>query len=113
MTDTSVPGPDDRLRGIFSVTDKALSHLDDAEFLAELLERTREVLRADVAAALLLDRSSGELILAAAAGLAGKPQPSVRIPVGAGFAGRVAARAEPVILGDEDEPAVLSPVLRY
>src|SRR5215831_14163192 len=53
---------EDRLRDIQAITDAALSRLDDHELLAELLERTRAILRADTAAVLLLDFSSGELI---------------------------------------------------
>lgn len=48
-----------RLRAIQSITDAALSRLDDRELLAELLGRTREVLRADTAAVLLLDFPPG------------------------------------------------------
>jgi hypothetical protein len=47
--------------------DTALSRLDDRELLAELLDRTLEALRADTAAVLLLDFSSGQLIATAAA----------------------------------------------
>ena len=59
-------GIQDRLRDIQSVTDAALSRLDDHDLLAELLERTRDILQADTAAVLLLDFSSGELIATAA-----------------------------------------------
>ena len=58
-----------RLRAIQSITDSALSRLDDRELLVELLDRTREILQADTAAVLLLDFSSGQLIATAAAGL--------------------------------------------
>ena len=40
-----------RLEAIQSITDAALSRLDDREFLTELLARTRDILRADTAAA--------------------------------------------------------------
>jgi phosphoserine phosphatase RsbU/P len=59
--------------------------------LAELLDRVRGILRADAAAVLLLDFSSGELIATAAAGLEEEVRQGVRIPVGRGFAGRIAA----------------------
>ena len=48
---------EDRLRDIQAITDAALSRLDDHELLAELLDRTRAILRADTAAVLLLDFS--------------------------------------------------------
>jgi sigma-B regulation protein RsbU (phosphoserine phosphatase) len=100
-----------RLRAIQSITDAALSRLDDHELLAELLERIREILRADTAAVLLLDFSSGQLIATAAAGLEEEVRQGVRIPVGRGFAGRIAAEHRPVILDRVDHTTVLNPIL--
>jgi serine phosphatase RsbU (regulator of sigma subunit) len=102
---------EDRLRDIQALTDAALSRLDDHDLLAELLERTRAILRADTAAVLLLDFSSGELIATAAAGLEEEVRQGVRIPVGRGFAGRIAAEHQPVILDHVDHNTVLNPVL--
>jgi len=104
-------GIQDRLRDIQSVTDAALSRLDDHDLLAELLERTRDILQADTAAVLLLDFSSGELIATAAAGLEEEVRQGVRIPVGRGFAGRIAAEHRPVILDHVDHNTVLNPIL--
>jgi phosphoserine phosphatase RsbU/P len=101
----------DRLRDIQAITEAALSRLDDHEFLAELLERTRDILHADTAAVLLLDFSSGELIATAAAGLEEEVRQGVRIPVGRGFAGRIAAEHRPVILDHVDHSTVLNPIL--
>ncbi len=100
-----------RLRDIQSITDAALSRLDDRELLAELLDRTREALQADTAAVLLLDFSSGQLIATAAAGLEEEVRQGVRIPVGRGFAGRIAAEHRPVILDRVDHTTVLNPIL--
>ena len=102
---------EDRLRDIQSITDAALSRLDDHDLLAELLERTRAVLLADTAAVLLLDFSSGHLIATAAAGLEEEVRQGVRIPVGRGFAGRIAAEHKPVILDHVDHSTVLNPIL--
>jgi phosphoserine phosphatase RsbU/P len=104
-------GLEDRLRDIQSITDAALSRLDDHDLLAELLERTRAILRADTAAVLLLDFSSGELIATAAAGLEEEVHQGVRIPVGQGFAGRIAAGHQPVILDHVDHNTVLNSIL--
>ena len=104
-------GIQDRLRDIQSITDAALSRLDDHDLLAELLERTRDILQADTAAVLLLDFSSGELIATAAAGLEEEVRQGVRIPVGRGFAGRIAAEHRPVILDHVDHNTVLNPIL--
>jgi phosphoserine phosphatase RsbU/P len=102
---------EERLRAIQSITDVALSRLDDEELLAELLERTRDALQADTAAVLLLDFSSGQLIATAAAGLEEEVKQGVRIPVGRGFAGRIAAEHRPVILDHVDHTTVLNPIL--
>ena len=99
------------MRAIQSITDAALSRLDDRELLAELLERTRDVLQADTAAVLLLDFTSGQLIATAAAGLEEEVNQGVRIPVGRGFAGRIAAAHQPVILDHVDHTTVLNPIL--
>ena len=100
-----------RLRAIQSITDAALSRLDDRDLLAKLLERTRDALQADTAAVLLLDYSSGQLIATAAAGLEEEVHQGVRIPVGRGFAGRIAAEHRPVILDHVDHTTVLNPIL--
>ena len=112
MTARLDPDPvEDQLRAIQSITDTALSRLDDRELLAELLERTREALQADTAAVLLLDFGSGQLIATAAAGLEEEVRQGVRIPVGRGFAGRIAAEQRPVILDHVDHTTVLNPIL--
>ena len=100
-----------RLRDIQSITDTALSRLDDRDLMAVLLDRIREILQADTAAVLLLDFSSGQLIATAAAGLEEEVRQGVRIPVGRGFAGRIAAEHRPVILDHVDHTTVLNPIL--
>ena len=112
MTAQLDPGAvEERLRAIQSITDAALSRLDDREMLAELLERTRDALQADTAAVLMLDFASGQLIATAAAGLEEEVGQGVRIPVGRGFAGRIAAEHRPVILDHVDHTTVLNPIL--
>ncbi|MGH3150681.1 MAG: PP2C family protein-serine/threonine phosphatase [Streptosporangiaceae bacterium] len=100
-----------RLQAIQSITDAALSGLDDRELLAVLLDRLRDILQADTAAALLLDFSSGQLIATAAAGLEEEVRQGVRIPVGGGFAGKIAAEHRPVVLDHVDHTTVLNPIL--
>jgi serine phosphatase RsbU (regulator of sigma subunit) len=101
----------DRLRDVQSLTDAALSRLDDRDFLAELLDRAKDILRADTAAVLLLDFSAGQLIATAAVGLEEEVRQGVRIPVGRGFAGQIAAEHKPVILDHVDHTTVLNPIL--
>jgi putative methionine-R-sulfoxide reductase with GAF domain len=103
--------PPGRLSDVESLTDTALSWLDEEELLAALLERVRNVLGVDTAAVLLLDRSARELIATAASGIEEEVRQGVRIPLGAGFAGRVAASREPVILNRVDHTTVRNPLL--
>jgi sigma-B regulation protein RsbU (phosphoserine phosphatase) len=101
----------DRLRGIQSVSDAALSMLDPQALLAALVDRAREALGADTSAILLLDRRSGQLVATAASGLEEEVQQGVRIPVGRGFAGRIAAQGHPVVLDEVDHTKVINPIL--
>jgi sigma-B regulation protein RsbU (phosphoserine phosphatase) len=100
-----------RLDGIEAVTDAALSRLDEQKLLDVLLERVKAVLDADTATVLLLDRSAGQLIATAAAGIEEEVRQGVRIPLGAGFAGQVAATRQPVILNQVDHTTVRNPLL--
>ena len=105
------PHGEDRLRHIQSVTDEALSRLGTDELLAELLDRVRVILDADTAAVLLLDKSGRQLVATAASGLEEEVIQGVRIPVGQGFAGRIAAERRPVILDRVEHGMVLNPLL--
>jgi anti-sigma regulatory factor (Ser/Thr protein kinase)/putative methionine-R-sulfoxide reductase with GAF domain len=102
----------ERLRDIESLTDASLAQLGIAELLDELLDRTLEALSADTATVLLLERSSGQLLATAARGLEAEVYQGVRIPLGRGFAGRIAAEKQPVVVDDIDQYDVFNPVLR-
>lgn len=102
----------ERLRRLQHFTDAALAHLGLEELLAALLERTREILGVDTCAVLLLDEERQELVARAAVGIEEEVDAGVRIPLGRGFAGRVAADRRPVTLHDVDHSDVLNPVLR-
>ena len=101
-----------RLERLEAVTDAALGYLELDELLAELLARTRELLETDTAAVLLLDETGTELVARAAVGLEEEVAQSIRIPVGEGFAGRIAAERRPMVLDDVDHADVLNPILR-
>ncbi|HET9249581.1 MAG TPA: GAF domain-containing protein, partial [Actinomycetota bacterium] len=103
--------PLERLERVQRVSDTALSHLSVDELLDELLERVREILDADTAAVLLLDESRNELVARAAKGIEEEVERGVRIPVGKGFAGRIAAERTPVSLSRVDHDTVLNPIL--
>jgi signal transduction histidine kinase len=102
----------DRLRKLQALTDAALAHLELDVLLSTLLVRTREILAVDTCAVLLLDEATNELVARAAVGIEEEVEQGVRIPVGGGFAGRVAASRQPVILDDVDHADVLNPILR-
>jgi signal transduction histidine kinase len=102
----------DRLRKVQEVTEAALGGLTLNDLLDELLIRVRTALAADTAAVLLLDEQTDELVARAAKGIEEEVDSGVRIPMGEGFAGRVAASREAVAIGDADHPNVLNPILR-
>ena len=101
----------ERLQQLQALTDAALAHLDLAELLDALLLRTRELLGVDTCAVLLLDESTNELVARAAVGIEEEVEAGVRIPVGAGFAGRIAETREPVVLHRVDHAHVMNPIL--
>ncbi|MDG4825627.1 SpoIIE family protein phosphatase [Asanoa sp. WMMD1127] len=103
---------DERLRRLEAVTDAALSHLDVDELLAELLERIRDLLHVDTAVILLLDPHARQLVASAATGLDESFRLGARVPVGRGFAGRIARDRKPVIVDDATEESDTSPLIR-
>jgi signal transduction histidine kinase/CheY-like chemotaxis protein/putative methionine-R-sulfoxide reductase with GAF domain len=93
-----------------AVTDTALAQLSLDELLHELLVRVERILAADTAAIFLLD--GDVLVERAAVGLEEKDTREIRIPVGAGFVGRVAAEKRAVIIEHVDRTKLAHPVLR-
>jgi signal transduction histidine kinase len=102
----------EHVRRLQTVTDAALAHLRLDELLNALLERTRQILEVDTCAILLLDEDTNELVARATLGIEEEVEQGVRVPVGGGFAGRIAAEKRPVILDDVDHAHVLNPLLR-
>jgi putative methionine-R-sulfoxide reductase with GAF domain len=103
---------DELLRRIESVTDVTLAHLSVEDLLVELLERVQGLLGVDTAAVLLLDASCEYLVATAAKGIEAEVRQGVRIPLGRGFAGRIAADKQPVVLEHVDHTNVLNPILQ-
>lgn len=101
----------EQLRRIQSVTEASLAHLEIDELLDTLLERVREILEVDTSAILLIDRSSREMVATAAKGIEEEVRSGIRIPIGQGFAGRVAAERRAVILERVDRTNVRNPIL--
>ena len=102
----------DRLDELQRVTDAALAYLSLEDLLKELLDRISATLSSDTAAFLLLDEDTGELVARAAKGIEEEVEQGIRIPVGKGFAGRIAAERHPIYLPDVEHADVLNPILR-
>ena len=102
----------DRLRDLQSITDAALAYLPLETLLSELLTRVVDILGVDTAAILLLEDDDSTLVPRAAKGLEEEVERGVRIPVGRGFAGRIAATRRPVRILNLAEAQVVNPILR-
>jgi len=98
----------ERLRGVLTVMDVTLAHLELDALLEELLARVSQVLAADIAKVLFFDEQRTELLVGKAHGLPDEAVAGLRVPAGSGVAGRVAAGGRPVILsGEATQDAVL------
>lgn len=102
---------DERLRRLEAVTDATLSRLEVSDMLDELLDRVRDLLNADTAAILTLDDLSRELVATSARGLEEEVRQGVRIPLGEGFAGRIAQSRQPLLLPTVTPDDVVNPIL--
>jgi anti-sigma regulatory factor (Ser/Thr protein kinase)/putative methionine-R-sulfoxide reductase with GAF domain len=102
----------DHLLGMYRLTDPGLSELALEPMLAALLERTKEILEVDTVAVLLIDEAERELVARAAKGLEEEVERGVRIPIGAGFAGRIAAERTPIFIADAEYAEIMNPILR-
>jgi sigma-B regulation protein RsbU (phosphoserine phosphatase) len=100
-----------RLGVLAALTDSALTRLDVDDLLLELLVRVREILDVDTAAVLMVDEASQELVARAALGIESEVRQGVRIPIGTGFAGRIAAMKQAVRLDRIDATTVSNPLL--
>jgi GAF domain-containing protein/anti-sigma regulatory factor (Ser/Thr protein kinase) len=100
------------LTALQRVTDAALAYLPLDELLIELLDRIAEILHSDTAAILLLEENGQMLRARAAKGIEEEVEQGVRLPLGKGFAGRIAAERRPVAIADVDHADILNPILR-
>jgi PAS domain S-box-containing protein len=101
-----------RLTALQKITDSVLAHLSQDDLLSESLNRIREVLQVDTVAILLLNTEGDELLAWAAQGLEEEVALGVRIPIGKGFAGKVVAQGQPIIIDDISQADVYNPLLR-
>lgn len=100
-----------RLRDLEVISQAALAHLDLDSLLANLLDKIRTVMRADTAVALLLEEESEELVARWSTGLEEEMGAGRRVPLGRGFAGRVAEERRPVVIPDVGEAELVNPLL--
>ncbi len=98
-----------RLLQLHEVTDVALSHLALADLAPAVLERICSLMAVDTAAILLLTEDRRALTVHAGRGAFNQ---RVRIPLGRGIAGRIAASRQPLIADDLSTIEVVQPSLR-
>jgi PAS domain S-box-containing protein len=101
-----------RLQAVQSISDAALANLSIDSLLPDLMGRVRTALETDTASILLLDDQGQILIPRAAAGLEEEVEQQVRIPMGEGFAGRVAAERRAIAVADTGNIRLANPILR-
>lgn len=104
--------PPPRLTHLYMLSDPALSELPLEPLLDEILLRIRAILEVDTVAVLLRDAEAGELVARAAKGLEEEVRQGVRIPIGKGFAGRIAVERAPIFIPLLEEAHVVNPILR-
>lgn len=100
------------LHALQALTDTALSHLPLEAMLEELLDRVQAVMNVDNVAILLLDERTNELEVYTAHGPEEEVVGRVRIPLGEGFAGRIAAERKPLLVEDVTVYPVRNALLR-
>ncbi|MBW4432841.1 MAG: GAF domain-containing protein [Pelatocladus maniniholoensis HA4357-MV3] len=89
-------------------TDLVLENL-----LRALLENIRTFMSLDTITVLLPTENSQQLAVYATIGLEEEILEGIRIPLGFGFAGKIAARGESMIVDDLSKIEVVSPILRH
>jgi len=98
------------LARVLSVSDAAMEWMESDEALQMLLRRIREVVGADSAS--LLVREGDVLRVRATDGLKRVPGEQPLVPIGHGFAGRIAASRHAIVAEDLSRIDVVSPWLR-
>src|SRR5579862_5737560 len=93
------------------ITDAALAYMPLEELLGELLDRIKVAMQADTAAILVVDQDRGVLVARAARGIEEEVRQGVTVPIGRGFAGRVAAERRPVVIENVDHADIVNPIL--
>src|SRR5262249_46633811 len=98
-----------RLRALQSIIDVAIAPSSLDELLGNLLARVREVLSTDTATVLILDEERAELVTQASLGTE-EAEHHLRVPLGAGFAGAIAAQRKESVVEDTSTIEIFSPL---
>jgi len=101
------------LRAVLAVTETALAYRDPAALVDHALGRITAALGVDNTAILLLDAGGRELVVALAHGPEEALVGTMRVPMGQGVAGRIAATRAPLVVADAGTLRALDPVNPY
>jgi sigma-B regulation protein RsbU (phosphoserine phosphatase) len=101
----------DQLQQLETIIGPPADHLGLTELLTETLRRLRDALEVDTATVLRYQANGRQLVAYAAAGIEEEVHQGVRVPIGSGFAGRVALERAPVIIDHVDETTVVNSLL--
>jgi PAS domain S-box-containing protein len=99
----------ERMRQVQTVTEVVLAHLSLDKLLAELIDRVHDAMDVDTVV-ILLREEGDDLVAWATRGL--ELDVRIRVPIGSGFAGRVAQQKSPLIIDDIDQADLHTPFLR-
>ena len=100
-----------RVRVLEAVTARNLTEYRFEKLTDVLLRQVRDLFEADTATVLLGDASGERLVASASVGLAEEVFQGVRVPIGVGFAGRVASQRKPLQILQVDSSTVVNPLL--
>jgi len=107
-----IPEASDHVRSSYRFSDPALSELPLEQLLEALLNLVQEALAVDTVAILLFDEETNQLVARAAKGIEEEVEQGVRLPIGEGFAGRIAGERVAIFIADVDHADILNPILR-
>ena len=101
----------DLIERLLGITDVALAHIELHDLLNELLGRIRDVLKTDEASILLTDPDGEALSLRVSLQPDQLVRRPIRVPIGVGFAGRIAQTRAPIVLDDITEFPFSNPAM--
>ena len=100
------------LANVYRLNDPVFAELPLEQLMDEQLASVKEILSVDTVAILLINDMGDRLVARAAKGLEEEVERGVQIPVGRGFAGRIASERLPIFIADVNHADVLNPILR-